>query len=487
MKAKYFLLTGFLFTLIPFIIYIILFYFQLGADIKSEYWINSSYQYKDFRAKSIKSKKIIIISGSNSLFGINSELIQKKTGYPVVSLAVHASLDIDFLLYKIKEHINDGDIIVMPLEFEFYSRADKISDWFSNNMMTWGVDYIKQLSLIDLGKFIITTKPDRVLKGVVQQLKTNTTNSKITTQKEVIEQLNILWAKEPPKWRGYNYKSLNDLGDINVDRDVLYKKDIAHIGKRINLSSSFITIYEKINNLVKKHHGTLYLTYPVTIKNKLFDLSQEESQERINNLESLLKHNEIDIQCNAALFQLDSVYFFNNHYHPNKNGALIRSENLADCLNRLKSKEYKKLSYTEAINQTKILEKKYTNVVKIPNFKKRFVDLTMIKKALERYYQNNQKYPISSGYDGLYTKWGKEGKNWIKGLSPKYIKSLPRDPRNINDGGKQYLYKSNGKDYKLIVHSPEDCKTVKAIHPKLIDPKRDCYAYGFWTDRAQEW
>ena len=194
MKAKYFLLTGFLFTLIPFIIYIILFYFQLGADIKSEYWINSSYQYKDFKAKSIKSKKIIIISGSNSLFGINSELIQKKTGYPVVSLAVHASLDIDFLLYKIKEHINDGDIIVMPLEFEFYSRADKISDWFSNNMMTWGVDYIKQLSLINLGKFIITTKPDRVLKGVVQQLKTNTTNSKITTQKEVIEQLNILWA-----------------------------------------------------------------------------------------------------------------------------------------------------------------------------------------------------------------------------------------------------------------------------------------------------
>ncbi len=367
MKPKYFILTVFLSVTIFFCMYIILFFFQLGSPLKAEYWIDNSYQYKDFKAKSIKSKKIIIIGGSNSLFGINSTVIQKRTGYEVVNLATHASLDIDFLYYKIKEHINQDDIIVMPLEFEYYSSSEKISGWFSTNMMSWGRDYIEQLSLVGLSKFIITTEPNKLLEGVVKNIKTNATNIKILSQKEVIDTLKTLWSKDGSKWRGYSYKSLNEYGDINADKQVSYKKNVSYLGKSIKISEHFLNIYDKINKLVKAKHGKLFLTYPVTIKNESFDLSKDESQKRIHSLETSLNKHDIDIKCNAALFNLDRTYFFNTHYHTNKYGALIRSENLANCLYELNNDTYKKLSYDEAISQTNILQKKYINLVKKPN------------------------------------------------------------------------------------------------------------------------
>jgi len=124
---------------------------------------------------------------------------------------------------------------------------------------------------------------------------------------------------------------------------------------------------------------------------------------------------------------------------------------------------------------------------KTAHFKKRLEDLTQLKEALEKYHKDYGNYPVSSGYDGLYTQYGKSGKEWIKGLSPNYIKSLPRDPRNTNNGSQQYLYKSNGKDYKLIAHGIEDCQSVKLKHLELIDLRRDCWAYGYWTEGAKTW
>jgi hypothetical protein len=490
MKPKYFILIGFTFVVAFFISYITMFFYQLKAPIPAEYWIDSTYKYKDYKAKTIKKKKIIIISGSNSLFGINSEKIHNITGFPVINLAVHAGLDIDFLYYKIKQYIKEGDIVVMPLEFGYYEK-EKFTGWFSNNMMSWGNGYLKELSILDLLNFIITTEPDRVFEGVSKQIKTNGKNKKIIPKNKVVKTLEALWDKDGSRWRGYSYKSLNKDGDINANSEVKYKKNIGYLNNSIKISKHFISTYNKIYNLVKHNHGKLYITYPVTIKNPDFDLSKNKSKNIIDNFENLLlKEAHIDIKCNAGLFNLNRTYFFNTHYHPNKYGALIRSENLGNCLNDVIKGTYKKSSFSNAIEKTKLLEEKYINIVKkpaIPHFETRFKDLLKIKIALKEYEKDNGTFPKSKEWDGLYTRWGYEGKDWIKGLIPKYLKELPRDPRLNNNKGQQYIYKSNGKDYKIISHSPEDCEIVKKTNLNMIDKKRDCWAYGFWTSGGESW
>ncbi len=115
-------------------------------------------------------------------------------------------------------------------------------------------------------------------------------------------------------------------------------------------------------------------------------------------------------------------------------------------------------------------------------------DLAQINLALQGYQAENGRYPTSGGnWDGLYSSYGESSANWIAGLTPLYMVTLPRSPNNTTDGTKNYIYHSDGRNYKLIWHGAEDCPSVKAKHPNLIDPVRDCYAYGYWSPGAASW
>lgn len=119
-------------------------------------------------------------------------------------------------------------------------------------------------------------------------------------------------------------------------------------------------------------------------------------------------------------------------------------------------------------------------------------DLLEIAYALELYKRDHQSYPVSStgaaGWDGIVNRAGESREDWIEGLVPDYLKKLPRDPRMLEDYEHQYLYMSNGANYKLIAYNPSNCDLVERSYPWLIDPKRKgCQAYGFWTNRASRW
>jgi hypothetical protein len=48
-----------------------------------------------------------------------------------------------------------------------------------------------------------------------------------------------------------------------------------------------------------------------------------------------------------------------------------------------------------------------------------------------------------------------------------------------------YLYLSDGTDYKLVYDNPPDMAYAKQAHPALMDPMRT--AYGVWTSGARDW
>lgn len=430
------------------------------------------------------------------------------TGYKVANIAAHALLNTSFLYYKIEEHMKNGDIVVLPLELRYYS-TDKIENWFSNNMMAWGHDdYLGNLSPGELFKFIVSVPESRVYEGVFQrQRKRNYVSREVA-----IEQFNALLASGVSKYRGYNFKSLDQYGSILVDERPkektlkLYKDGTDYIKNDGEINETFVSFYFRLKDLVAAREGKLILTWPVTIRNRLFDLTKSEHQKRLMDLKANLLNHSIHICFNPGLFNLDVKFFFDTRSHTNRYGSAIRSKNLADSLNKfLKYNACDDMGFDEAIKIVKKEEIKYSVMIESAqktekkteknNDKKRYQentkivieDLKKIKKALSEYYKDNKKYPISVRFDGLYTNHGKAGINWIPGLVPKYIKSLPRDPRRTGDGSKQYLYKSNGKDYKLISHAAVNGKSVVKFNPELLDPKRKYWAYGYWTKGAKSW
>jgi len=121
-------------------------------------------------------------------------------------------------------------------------------------------------------------------------------------------------------------------------------------------------------------------------------------------------------------------------------------------------------------------------------FNQRKADLSKIKAALEAYRKANGKYPVSEKFDGLHSTYGKDSAEWIVGLAPNFIPSLPLDPARSAERVPQYLYASNGNDYKLIAHGEtQSCVYAKTQNPELLDPVRDCWGFGYWTEAARNW
>ncbi len=114
----------------------------------------------------------------------------------------------------------------------------------------------------------------------------------------------------------------------------------------------------------------------------------------------------------------------------------------------------------------------------------RIADLKSVNALLEAYHAAHGAYPVATGAQGYASAWGASlGANWI----PELQAALPRDPALSEAGNEpQYLYISNGVDYKLIAHAVDDCSPEVEIDGVRIDPNRtgaegSCWAYGFWS------
>ena len=491
LKPKNFLLAM-LCTLIVFTAsYLYAFWYQLGSPVKAEWWVQHFYYYKDHLASSTDGRKIIIIAGSNALFGIDSNVIREKTGIKTINMAVHVGVGLEYYYFNLKKHMKDGDVVVMPLEFAIFLRTPP-SDWFINNMLAWGwEDFLSRLSLYELATFISYVPPKRLFEGVIKQGHSNP----LLSREKIIEEVENSILNGQQGLLDYDHRSLNEHGDLLIDSPPLAKlqkkykdgTDLSVLGY-LSLSEYFLKKYKKISDLVDKRKGKLIVTWQALVRNKKYDLTTVSDQKLMERYTQLMALNGVDVQCNPALFNLDLSYYYDTGSHLNRYGAVIRSENLGACLDKILRGNYKKLSYKTANDIVRLQEASYSEAVQFNDtFYRRINDLKAIVQALDAYYSETGAYPVSKGWDGLYASWGGSGVQWIPGLVPEYINKLPRDPRKNSNPAMQYLYNSNGVDYKIIAHSPEDYVHVARKHPELIDSSKKRKAYGFWTRNARKW
>lgn len=77
--------------------------------------------------RNTEEPKIVVVGGSSVAFGLDSALIERYTGMPVINFGLYASLGTKLMLDLSLPHIGEGDIVILSPELD----SQTLSDYFS--------------------------------------------------------------------------------------------------------------------------------------------------------------------------------------------------------------------------------------------------------------------------------------------------------------------------------------------------------------------
>lgn len=144
-------------------------YFQTGRPTVSSQWIADAYEVKTAAAEKIKGSKIVIVAGSNALFGIDSKQLEETYRLPVVNLGVNAGVLLPYVLMKSQKVLKRGDIVIMPLEYHFYAYDGVPNSQMIDQIWSRDPSFFWKLSPKEQWNMVWMTPSKRIVEGFLAQ------------------------------------------------------------------------------------------------------------------------------------------------------------------------------------------------------------------------------------------------------------------------------------------------------------------------------
>jgi hypothetical protein len=122
---------------------------SLKDPIPADLWVRNSAVIKTYLAGRANGRKVLLIGGSNVLFGYSAARIEKGLNIPTFNLGIYAGLPLTFIGDMARSQANPGDIVVFPLESEYYQQIEgDWNPWQLRNAITWNRAALDDKSLL---------------------------------------------------------------------------------------------------------------------------------------------------------------------------------------------------------------------------------------------------------------------------------------------------------------------------------------------------
>jgi hypothetical protein len=332
------------------LLYILLFLFQLGAPVPAEYWVREVKIAKQYLAHQINVPKIVILGGSNALFGVDSALIERETGFTTFNMSLHGGLDLAYLVQSATPVLKKGDTLVLALEFSFYTdRNSKLAcfftSWYANNLMAWDSGYITDMPLMDKACLVTSVPPERVLNGALTQLYSARLLAKhrsrrLLADNEVIRKMGIAreWARQNSQIQPtYGLARMNVYGDFLANAPLTYFEtpDYGFDRRVFAPSSRNWKTLSSLKEYCRAHGIRLIISWPPTIDDSRTGAKSPSARPTILRIRCALEEIGIPILGDPEDFSFDREYFLDTKYHLNATGGRLRTKKLIHLLKPL--------------------------------------------------------------------------------------------------------------------------------------------------------
>jgi hypothetical protein len=110
---------------------------MVPAPIEAEYWVREMIVVKREMARAhADRRKLIVASGSATLFGVDTAQLGRELGLPVLNFGLHAAMSLERILDEAAGAAAAGDALILALEPEYYC-ARGPSQWQARNAIAW--------------------------------------------------------------------------------------------------------------------------------------------------------------------------------------------------------------------------------------------------------------------------------------------------------------------------------------------------------------
>ncbi len=129
--------------------FLALIYHQLGVPTQQAAWCHYLIVKKQALASRLTGPKLLLVSGSSTLFGLSARTIQEETGFPTVNFGLHAGLGTSYILQVAERNARPGDYVLLSLEYEA-DEVDTISPVVRDDyLLAEDTDSFRHLPLIE--------------------------------------------------------------------------------------------------------------------------------------------------------------------------------------------------------------------------------------------------------------------------------------------------------------------------------------------------
>jgi len=262
---------------------------------------------------STSSPKIVFVGGSNLAFGLDSPLIEKKFNMPVINMGVHAGIGLRYMLNKVSESLNKGDVLVIVPEYDCFYTHDR---GYGGKALVYILTNFDLAGVKDLPferkLFFLFTAPEYVRTRIYDFLAQFGKSEKIKIS---------VYSRQGFNRNGDNVQHLDQPQQkIKVFCEGLQKVNMEVVGMLNDY-------YEDVT----KRGIRMVFMYPC--------LERDSFRNDISGISFISKYLSKNLKCEIMStpdeFVLPKEYFYDTVYHLNRRGVEIRTQKVIDKLSRV--------------------------------------------------------------------------------------------------------------------------------------------------------
>lgn len=309
------------FIILFFIYYIICQTFSTAPNLIE--WEKASYDFKDKIAMEKESPKIVLLGGSNIIFGISAKEIEERLGIPTVNYGVNYGLS-DYEFVKVKDILKFGDIIILSPEYENYYFNDKkmfqIQTIKERYILTYDKNYYNNLSEVSKMNMVITNGLC-LIDSILSRFKKIDLIYPIEDYNEYGDETNYI------DWENVSVSTKYPIID--------FPKDFKKVFPEYQWEKSFIEFKEwcNLNNI------TILISYSPTPYLKEYE--KTEVYESFLKIDKFFENENITRLGKPVDYMYHISLFYDTPHHLNEKGKEIRTNFI---INKLKELEYGNIS-----------------------------------------------------------------------------------------------------------------------------------------------